>query len=507
MILPVLHCGPHDTPLAIAALEASARLEGKLDATLWLISPKDLGSNICNTADKAFSKVKRSFYTDWSGDPKWPQPQNHAWQTIARMVQSVAPLECSGWLFWEADAVPIRKGWLAALTESHERSKKLFTGHAVRNHTIQPYMNGVGIWPMKPIDALQNCSALYTTTHPFDIAAGPAVMSSFNDASHLMIHERKSIGSGPGRTFNATTLKGFLLDYPQAVFYHGCTDGSLHNLVGSIKEPDRVSGSFVVGSSDTRPKVDPTFHSTVTLRRYIHCVERHIYPNQLDNERVMVAFNSWLDIYKSGRMVPCHVWQYPRDSRALGDPRGLPYLKDILIEGMTKANQPNDIILLSNDDTIFHSTIVEGLDKKLDLVDAIGSMRLNFRDVSSLPKLDTSLDKIVPYGATDLGRDVIAFKKSWLLANWHLIPDFLLGELEWDVVLAVLIRRSAALVTDRVNILQPAYECELPRGYVLHLSHDRAWIRPENLENPAKHYNRNLAHAWYREHFPEMLIK
>lgn len=504
MILCVLHVGPRDTSLAIAALEASVRLEGKLDTLLSIVHTRDIQLQlVVDAAKKAFSTVRTWSYQDWTGDNKWPLPQNHAWQTVARSMQQ-ANIDCTGWLWWEADAVPIRKGWLQALTTAHERSGKLFTGHAVRNHTVQPYMNGVGIWPMKPIDALQNCSALYTTTHPFDIAAGPAVMASFNDASHLMIHERKSQGGGPGRTFNATTLKGFLLDYPQAVFYHGCTDGSLHALVGSVKEPERSTTTSTV--VQFRLEAGPTAKPS-TERRYIHCVERHIYPNQLDNERVLVAFNSWVEIYKQGRMIPCHQWHYLRDSRALGDSRALPYLKDILIEGMTHATEPNDIILLSNDDTIFHNSITQGLDQKLDLVDAIGSMRLNFRDTASLPRLDTPLEKIIPHGAADLGRDVIAFKKSWLLANWHLIPDFLLGELEWDIVLAVLIRRSAALVTDRVNITQPAYECELPRGYVLHLSHDRTWIRPENLENPAKHYNRNLAHAWYREHFPEMLIK
>jgi hypothetical protein len=505
VILVVLHVGPHDTQLAIAALEASARLEGRLDTDLWLFGPEGFYSEkLAKAASQAFSSVSNHDYVEWFSGNTWPTAQNYIWQYVARYINSISSnFVSTGWLWWEADAVPIRKGWLATLTDSHERSKKLFTGHAVRNHTVQPYMNGVGIWPMKPIDALQNCTALYTTTYPFDIAAGQCVMSSFNDASHLMIHERKSQGGGPGRTFNATTLKGFLLDYPQAVFYHGCTDGSLHALVGTVKEPDRVPDSFPVKAK----AVSTAPVKAVGARRYIHCVERHIYPNQLDNERVLVAFNSWVEIYKTGRMIPCHVWQYSRDSRALGDPRGLPYLKDILIEGMTKATEPNDIILLSNDDTIFHQSIVQGLNQKLELVDAIGSMRLNFRDVASLPRLDTPLEKIIPYGATDLGRDVIAFKKSWLLENWHLIPDFVLGELEWDVVLAVLIRRSAALVTDRTNILQPAYECELPRGYVLHLSHDRAWIRPENLENPAKHYNRNLAHAWYKEHFPEMLIK
>lgn len=506
MLLIVLHVDPKNTQLAIAALEASMRLEGRLNATLWVFNPEGVDTDaLSDVAEKAFTDVHHEDYDDWKGDLKWPAPQNYAWQFVARYIDKYVTKSTSGYLWWESDAVPIRKGWLQTLADSHERSKKLFTGHAVRNHTIQPYMNGVGIWPMKPIDALQNCSALYTTNHPFDIAAGPAVMSSFNDASHLMIHERKSVGGGPGRTFNATTLKGFLLDYPQAVFYHGCTDGSLHNLVGSVKEPERVAVIAPLGPTKSRPEPDLTVKST--QRRYIHCVERHIYSNQLDNERVLVAFNSWVEIYKTGRMVSCHVWQYPRDSRTLGDARGLPYLKDILIEGMTKATNPNDVILLSNDDTIFHTNILMGLDQKLALVDAVGSMRLNFRDISSLPALDAPLDKIIPYGATDLGRDVIAFKKSWLLENWHLIPDFLLGELEWDVVLAVLIRRSAALVTDRVNITQPAYECELPRGYVLHLSHDRAWIRPENLENPSKHYNRNLAHAWYREHFPEMLIK
>lgn len=502
MILPVLHVGPRDTALAIAALEASARLEGKIDNKLLLVQTNG-DASVYNVAIKAFSRVICREYADWTGDKKWPQPQNYAWQTVARMLLNEIEGGYSGWLFWEVDAVPIRKGWFNKLTDAHEFGRKLFSGHCVRDHLPEPYMNGVGIWPMKPIDALQNCSALYTYSTAFDIAARPAVMGSFNDISHLMLHDRKDAGGGPGRTFDTSSFRGLLQDNPEAVFYHGCTDGTLHALVGSIKEPERAK-SFPPVKAAT-PSIGPTIRIPGGTNHYIHCVERHAYPNQPDNERVLVAFNSWIDVYKGGHMQPCHVWSYPRDSRAIGDKRTLPYLKDILVEGMTKAG-PNDIIVLTNDDTIFHRDIIAGLDEAFTKADAICSMRLNFAP-GKLPSLTEPLDFIVKAGIPDLGRDLIAFRKSWLIEHWNDIPDFFLGELEWDLVLAILIRKSVGIVTTKENIATPTPQCELPRGYVLHLTHDRFWMAPALADAPAKTHNKKLTAEWYRQNAQGMVTK
>lgn len=266
-LLVVLNTCPHDHDLAIAALKACARF-GKVEGTLLLAYPAISGFNTTSLYDhatKAFSTVYQFSYPDWTGDRAWPRPQNHAWQTVARRIASGAnKLTAPGWLWMEPDSVPLQPGWLDTLTAAYVKTRKLFAG--VQCHASgQPYMNGVGIYPMNVVEPLQNTSALYTSTVPFDIAAGPGVMKSFADLRGQMMHWRKEQGGGKCATefpkANLTTLLNF-----GYVFAHGCTDATLHNLVGRVKQ----TGAGVKLPKPTATR--PTFYHSGDLGDIIYAL-------------------------------------------------------------------------------------------------------------------------------------------------------------------------------------------------------------------------------------------
>ena len=69
----------------------------------------------------------------------------------------------------------------------------------------------------------------------------------------------------------------------------------------------------------------------------VHCVERHAPGDAGTVARETRAESSWQPLYEEGLFKPCPVHEYPRTSAELGDDRNLPYLKDVLVEGMTAA--------------------------------------------------------------------------------------------------------------------------------------------------------------------------
>jgi len=499
-LLVVLNVGPNDTDLAVATLKASTHLCGRIGATLALALPRKQTFPLA-IAEAAFGEVRIINYDEWTGDPKWPAPQNHSWQQVARQIHAsnASSPDFNGWFWWEPDAVPLRAGWYDLLNDTYRKSSKSFAGFESA-YAGTPYMNGVGIWPCDSIDKLTECSALYTYVQPFDIAAGPCAMRSFKRLNGILLHHRKPRGGGPGVAFSKATCARMLVENPLAVFYHGCTDGSLHTIMQGGEPPELPAPTLSAFDLLTQWKGSDT---TKVVNNYIHCTERHTYADARDNERVLSAFHSWTPLYKQGSLRPCHVWETTRTSATMGDPRKLPYLKDVLVEGMTMASSPNDVIVLTNDDTILHPTVLHALDKHLATTDAVTSMRLNF------PSVDWSkpVEELRCLGKPDLGRDLFAFRKSWLQRHWHRIPDFLLGELEWDIVLTCLVRQAAGVQTDRTNLTDPCPVCELERGYVLHVVHDRTWAKRNQVESPSKLHNRTLALQWYIDNGLESMVQ
>ena len=241
-----------------------------------------------------------------------------------------------------------------------------------------------------------------------------------------------------------------------------------------------------------------------TVGRFIHVLERHRQPDADSERRILNAFWSWVDLYKTG-VVPCHVWDYPRSSRTIGDPRELPYLKDVLAEGLKLATAADDVVMLTNDDTVLHRAIIPSISIMLRLVDCCTSFRMNFEQ-DNMPATDLPVAKIKQWGETCFGRDLFAFRAGWLKLNWDAIPDFLLGEQEWDLTMATMIRAAAGVMTTKSNFALQQPKCELDRGYVMHEIHTRNWMNEKYSKSPAKIHNNRLYAEFCADNGFESLI-
>lgn len=231
----------------------------------------------------------------------------------------------------------------------------------------------------------------------------------------------------------------------------------------------------------------PPFNGGV---RVIHVVERH----GGDEARIHRAFASWKQLYDSNMMEGVHSWRFQRSSMDIGDSRCLPYLKDILQSGMERSTA-DDIILFTNGDNLLHFDLGKVVRETLSQVPCICSYRLN---VVKIPDLKAPLELVRTAGQPDFGRDLFAFRKSWLESHWDSIPDFFVGEWEWDLVMALMIRKENGVpITTKQGLHLPDPRSELPLGCVLHEMHTRPWLSTQYHTSPSKRHNLDLANEWY----------
>ena len=236
------------------------------------------------------------------------------------------------------------------------------------------------------------------------------------------------------------------------------------------------------------------------IRKLLHSVERHEEPRSPRKER---AWKSWDTLYQNG-VIPCHYWNYKRDATNIGDPRKLPYLKDVLQFAMDQA-QNEDIVVLTNDDLLLHPGIIQVLLWHVSIFSACSSRRLDLKrpieNLNETPKI------LLPLGKHHVGRDLFAFKKSWLIQYWDQIGDFILGASDWDLALTCLIRLHHGMISDRRSMDLNQHPAEMPVGYVLHEIHNPFWLRPDNVNAaPSQIHNRMLFKAWATQYLPSLVF-
>ncbi len=164
------------------------------------------------------------------------------------------------WLWLEPDAVPLRSGWLDALSEGYEQHPKKFLGAFVRTtqEGVPPiHMPATMVYPNNcHHDLKQFCDG----KKPFDMAFAEFVVPRGGETP-LIWHRFGQVNDPP-------TFKEFKMptDGPnvgtidiipkEAVLFHRCKDGSLIDLLRKQLEPPQQSTGILSGlmSKTVKPK-------------------------------------------------------------------------------------------------------------------------------------------------------------------------------------------------------------------------------------------------------------
>ena len=518
-----------DAALAESLLEWIEKLGGCPANPCLLVADcklaKDVVKAVADRARRAFLTVTVTATPFSLPNEKWPIGPNWMFETALR---AFGERNDRPFLWLEPDATPMKASWLADIENAYLAccKRKPFMGQVMRPGLAglpNEMLSGVAVYPADACKRLLKEVIASKTKKAFDVATAEIV-------APIAQHTRLIWNfHGPSRDASPTFVRVIEKGHPKnalplsaiptpTVLFHRCKDASLINLLRGDSDATiaQILMAFLARDSEakgpaTMAKTEPRLRETM----FYHVVERHAQKSAEEEARILTAVKSWVALYKTGRVIPCHLWEtdYPRSAKTLGDRRHLPYLKDVIAEGMTKCRRPDDAVLWTNDDTVLHPGVVAAMTDKLKRVPCVGSFRVNFDRVES-EAIASNPDLLRQRGErdhdgnlrSDLGRDLFAWRKSWLTEHWLEIPDFILGELEFDVVMAVIVRREAGIYTDKRNVLQVMPACELDKGFVLHQKHERQWTASEHKDSAAKIWNRRLAIAWYAQNsFPSLI--
>jgi len=256
VVIPVCH---KDEELVLKNLDWVAELDGKIEAECSISCPEGFAFRaVSEKAMRIFSGgVVMDIYSEWGGDPKWPQPQNWAWQSTARhMARQPLP-----WLWWEADSTPVRKGWIEALRKEYEAGGKPFMGYVTDQNGTEPHMAGVGVYP--PEVARYSINAMLCRAMPFDVMLARDTLAQTHKANHLIQHHVHENGDS---THFPTSASVDEIIQPGVVLFHRCKDGSL---IDRLRDPRSVSG--MLKSLFAKPKPKPRTWPSITKQTPWKC--------------------------------------------------------------------------------------------------------------------------------------------------------------------------------------------------------------------------------------------
>lgn len=232
IVIPFCH---KDEALALKNLEVCRRLGGMVDYICVLSYDRDTNAWMVEAAAKeCFREVRHCVYETWHGEQNWPVVQNWAWQSTARHIHE--HYKEAAWFWWEADATPLRAGWINDLEKEYRKGGRPFMGHIVPQ---MGHMNGVAIYPWDVCN--YTTSALLTRSAPWDMAMKDETIHQTHRANHLIAHFPRYNGIRISFT-DAKALK--MLQKRGLGIFHGCNDGTLAKLVLGEK-PKASSGLYV----------------------------------------------------------------------------------------------------------------------------------------------------------------------------------------------------------------------------------------------------------------------
>ena len=250
MILVLPFC-IKDCKAALANIEWSRELDGKQPFRILLAYDSDVPpqyvERIAAACDTAFSGVLHLKYNEWMGNPCWPNPQNYSFQTVVwEIINNIK----EPFLFWEPDAIPIRKNWAKDLWDHYQQCGKPFMGHIVHG-AVSPtsmHLNGVAIYPKNPHEYSTGLM-IPPEGVAWDVAGADGCVQNARHSSLIMNIWESDSGFKPVShggvvpTFPTQEAVDGLVDF-EASLFHRCKDLTLipmlrERLSGRVKTQER----------------------------------------------------------------------------------------------------------------------------------------------------------------------------------------------------------------------------------------------------------------------------
>ncbi len=154
--------------------------------------------------------------------------------------------------------------------------------------------------------------------------------------------------------------------------------------------------------------------------------------------------------------------------------------------GLRRSPFARDVVIWSNSDTFF----VPGALEKI-------RAHVAFWGACSIRRKETDNREGV-----HMGREVFAFRVDWLQQHFADMPDVVLGSCQFDLLLAALIRKTFGVTTNKDNLHDDIFPCEMDTGLILHEPHESGWLKP----SPANEWNKHLFKEWTAKHCPTLKI-
>jgi hypothetical protein len=154
-----------------------------------------------------------------------------------------------------------------------------------------------------------------------------------------------------------------------------------------------------------------------------------------------------------------------RTSKQIGDPRSMPYVRDMLDAAF--SNGTDRIAVITNNDILFDNRLHESIERGCNDCGCWWAYRL------ASPQNP----------ATDHGADLFAMTRQWWFEHRHLYPDFLIGFAWWDDIMVRMMRWSGCLGLEPLYYHEPHPPAMTTRGHTAGMKH-----------------NEQLALPWLNEH-------
>ena len=170
-MLLVPNLSPKDYQLMIDNLRWQKELDDRVDFDCLLAYDEAVPKQAVEEARSIASSLYRQvslFPYPTPQNRSWPAAPNYVWQSCARFIAHFGKkLGKQEWLFLEADAIPISKGWLSRLAASYKAGRKPFMGHVVQG---MGHFNGVAVYP--PDVARYSEKAMMISNVAWDVVLG-----------------------------------------------------------------------------------------------------------------------------------------------------------------------------------------------------------------------------------------------------------------------------------------------------------------------------------------------